>query len=292
MQQLYEVRKQYGGVFVTAFEDGLTVPWKPLSMGDYLKYTADQQRQLIPPGQLEDEIFTKYVQDESLVRQISFLKAGIVTTVTSNIWQFSGPSGIEEFNNDIETSRQLLFADGTNIFHQLTQIISMAFPYKPEEIYEMEYETFLFRLVQSEKKLLDMGLFLKEPISIYKQEDVQNKPSKLGRIKENHKIDAKKIWEDQQKQKKEAKPLISNLASTLDPEELTKEDKLSPDDVKTEEKWWTDSPVLEAPQKHNIDFEKAELENLYVVREDRVNLINDARVIYKDLLEKLAQRTK
>jgi len=280
MQQLFEVRKEHGGVYVTVFEDGLLVPWKPLSLGDYIKYTQDSNRGLIPHAQLEDEIFVKCVQDDSVLRQMSFMKAGIIATVVSNIWQFSGPTGVNEFNDDLEAARHILLTDGVRALHELVQIITIAFPYKPEEVYEMPYETFLFRLAQSEKKLLELGLFLKEPISLQVPED-KDKRRKLGKIEQPKKpvIDAKRLWDQQQ---------AKSPAQEKQP-------------VKTEEKWWKTSPVLEATKEHGIDFttEAAEQEVFGLTGHekadadiDRASLVDDAQWIYADLLKELANRKK
>jgi hypothetical protein len=284
MKQLYEIRKSYGGVYVTAFDDGFLVPWKPLSIGDFLKYSQDRQRGIIPVVCLEDEIFLKCVQDESILRQMPFLKAGIVTTVVINIWQFSGPSGIEEFTNDLNTARYLLDSPDVRILHELVQLISIAFPYKPEEIYEMDYQKFLFRVAQSEKKLLQMGIFLKEPITV-QTEIKKPKKSKLGTIEQPRpSLDAKKLWDEQ------------HTPQTDTPK------KVSMEDVKmTGDKWWSKSPVLEAPNKHNIDFktEAAEQHTFGLSGHEKADIhietakmIEDAKWIYKDLLSDLAKRKK
>jgi hypothetical protein len=283
MQQLYEIRKSHGGVFLTAFDDGMLVPWMPLSIEDYIKYSQDKTRGFIPVSQLEDEIFTKCVKDQALIRQMPYLKAGVVSTVVINIWQFSGPTGVHEFNQDLEIARQMMRADGARLLHELVQIISIAFPYKPEEIYAMDYQTFLFRLAQSERKLLQLGLFLQEPISL-QEENESKKNKKLGKIKQpssEHQLDAKKLWEAQQQpqQPPVARVKIDDVQSTGD-------------------KWWTKSPVLEAPNKHNIDFQaEAAIQGSFATGHEKADIhietakmVKDAQWIYADLLTNLSNR--
>lgn len=290
MNQLYEVRKAHGDTFVTVFNDGLLVPWKTLSIGDYIKYSKDKNRGAVPSSHLEDEIFKKCVLDDSIIRQFEYLNAGIVSTVVINIWQFSGPTGVSEFNNDLQVARQMMDAPDVRALHELVQVISIAFPYKPEEIYEMDYQTFLFRLAQSERKLIQMGIYLKEPISLQPaEEEKPQKRNKLGKItqpdeQERPKVDVRKLWEEQQSPKKPPPP------------------KLKPDEVKTTgEKWWKKSPVLEAPNRKNIDFASEAAEDYHLaltghekadIHIEAAKMVEDAQWIYADLIKELNNRKK
>ena len=278
MQKLFEVRKKHGSIFVTIFSDDIVIPWKPLTVEEYIKYQLDQSRRLISIAQLEDEIFRKCVQDESLIRQMPFLKAGIISTVVSNIWQQSGPSGIDSFNKDLDTARYLLQLDGIKILHQLVQIVSTAFPYKPEEIYAMDYETLLFRTVQAEEKLIQLG-HMKEPLQLEVIKQEEKETTKDPSTEKKPIVDAKKLWELQQKDKQP-------------------KGKITP---RSSKKWWKKSPVIEAQKTHNIDFniEKKELDIFGVSSHDKTDLhinrakmIEDAKVIYKDLLEELSKKPK
>jgi len=301
MRLLHEVREEYGGVYVTCFDDGLLVPWQPLSMGDYIKYTQDYNRRVFVPSRLEDEIFRKCVVDDSLVRQLSFLKAGIITTVVLNIWQYSGPSGISSFNQDLEVARSMLNADGVRALHDLVQVITMAFPYKPEEVYDMEYETFLLRLAQSEKKLLELGA-IKEPI-VMQDVNQEKGPSPLEQFIQGEaevkkpKIDAKKLWDRQQ-----------GLDSSDDPgrqlwdkhqqQAAHAPPKRQPVQVHSK-KWWSESPVLEAETQHKIDFktEATEMQVLGATSHEKVDahidramMVKDTAWIYQDLINTLNKR--
>ena len=92
-----EIRRSYGDVYITVFPDGLTVPWKPLSVGDFMRYDQQFIRMLVPTGCLENEIFALAVQDRFLIDQIDNLPAGVVTVVANHIWQFSGPFTPDRF---------------------------------------------------------------------------------------------------------------------------------------------------------------------------------------------------
>jgi hypothetical protein len=281
MQKLFEVRKQHGSTYATVFPDGTIVPWKPLSIEDFIKYSFDQFRGLIPPVHLEDEIFKKCIIDTTYIRQMSLLKAGIVSTVVSNIWQYSGPTGIDAFNNDLNTARQMLNADGVKAIHQLVEMVTLAFPYKPEEVYQMDYETLLMRVAQAEAKLLQLGT-IKEPIQM---KDEDKKPQRGPRPSDPNqkfksRIDAKKLWEEQRGIKQQDQPIPSK---------------------DQEKKWWKKSPVLEVPPKHNIDFNTEQKEHdifalsghekadVHIARD---KMVKDAQWIYADLIKELAQKNK
>lgn len=283
MRQIYDIRKAHQGTYLTAFPDGTIIPWKPLSINDWIKYSRDYNRGVIPDSYLEDEIFRKCVLDQSFIRQLDHLAAGKITTVVTNIWQFSGPLQFDSLVNDLNTSRQLLQSEGIEVIHQLATLISTAFPYKPEEVYALDYETLLLRAMQAEQKLLLLGI-IQEPIQITKQANNQqstNAPRKP-------RVDAKKLYDEQQKKKKQPTP-----------------------PPQTKEKWWNVSPVLESENPTQIDFaierqaddltvldnhdrrEPPEIRNFIIqkkTKETRAKMVEDAKVIYKDLIAEMRNR--
>lgn len=278
--QLFPVRKRFGGTYITIFNDDLVVPWKLLSIQDYIQYDSDVKRGLIPLSHLENEIFKKCVLDDSLLRQFDSLKAGVIATVVQHIWEYSGPTGIDSFNQDIENARVSLSSDGSKVLHQCAQLISTAFPYKPEEIYGMDYPTFLLRLAQAESKLIQAGM-LKEPIRI--EQPGLTKERKGPRPSDpNNRVDAKRIWEDQQFKKDSSKK--------------------SPGQGKRgKDKWWKVSPVLESSDSHQINFreESAEQHVFGATGHEKADIhitsdkmVKDAQWIYKDLLAGLAKKKK
>jgi len=261
LQQIFSARQKHQDSYVTVFPDGLSVSWKPLPLGLYIQYDQDIKRGLIPQSRLEDEIFQRCVLDDTLVRQMPFLKAGIITTVVLNIWNHSGPTGIDAFNQDLQLARQKLNSD-SQVLHDLVGIILMAFPYKPEEVYAMDYETFLFRLAQAEGLLLKAQR-MSEPISLVLPNQQPQQPAKRA-------VDAKALWERQQRQKPRPK-----------------------------EPKYKISPVLEAPNPKRINFSKesAELEAFALSgheREDqfllREQMLKDTIPVYSELIKALHKR--
>lgn len=160
MNQLLYLRRQYGEVFVTELPSGQIVPWRPLSTGEYIHYNRLLRMGVPPPAAVEDEIFIKCVQDKVLVNSIDKLKAGIVSSIVACIISYSGPQGADELNYMLNLKR----AEINDAIHEIVGIICQAFPaYKPEEVYEMDYDTIMQRAALAESKLLRTGI-LQEPM--------------------------------------------------------------------------------------------------------------------------------
>lgn len=291
MKSVYQVRRQYGSVYATFFKD-YTVPWKPLSVEDYINYSRDSQRGVHPLAQYEDEIFTRCVLDATLVRQLDFLPAGLVSVVAQNIWEHSGPIGIDGFNKDLEEARQELHARSYSIFHQLIRIITLAFPYKPEEIYAMDYKTFLMRVVQSEDKLLQAGV-IKEPLVL---QDTSNDNAQAKKPK----VDLKRLWEFQQELQKKKQNSQSNpenkpvATATTSP---TSSASATPGGSNRTHR--RESPILEHAPSHGISFSQEGKEIDFFVptgheKTDlhirRAKMLESAKIIYKDVIDKVAQK--
>ena len=280
-----EARKKYGeGVYLTVFPHGLIVPWRPLLLKDYILYTREISHNVTNLSFLEDEIFCKTVVEQTFVRQLDFLSAGIVSTVVQNVIQHSGPNGIDAFNQDLETQRVEILEGQSAALHDLVSLITNAFPYKPEEVYAMNYETFLLRVVQAEKKLLLAGV-IKEPVQLISKDE----PKKKRRPRTE--MDAKKIKEvfDQQFTKK--KPIVEQ--PTVDKKVLDSLEKVG--------KWWKKSPILEVlpSQREKIDFrlEAAEQDAFASSGWEKVDrdilsatMISDAQKTYADVLAELDKR--
>jgi hypothetical protein len=279
-RELLQVRRLYGGVYTTTFEDGLIVPWKPLSLGEFIQYELDVRRGLVPMAQLEDEIFCKCVVSQEIVDRMGTLLAGVIATVVQNIWQYSGPTSGEAFGNDLQQARDLLFKDTSTVIHQCAQQILTAFPYRPEEVYALDYETFLKRLAQAEAKLIDMKV-LTEPIKIVPNQERDAKLADLNK-KPKPRVDAKQLWEEQR--------TIQMRGQTTQSHGKAKQPTSStpPPLVKIppgkQEKWWKTSPVLEAKHEHTIQFQ-AEAE-----RADEVILDNHERAEPKEMREYLLEQ--
>lgn len=160
MNETSKVRREFGNVYVTIFPD-MVVPWKPLSIGDFIEYSESVDRGLIPLSILDDEIFKKCVVDKTLIRQFDYLPAGIVTTTVYCILQFSGPQ--QSIDDDLSVARNLIHSPVYSQFSQLINLITMVYQYTPSQLMDMRYEEFLKILALAEEKALQLGI-LSAPI--------------------------------------------------------------------------------------------------------------------------------
>jgi hypothetical protein len=196
-KRLTEYRKKFGlGTHLTIFPDNTIVPWKVLSLGELLGFVEDLGSQRRLPCLVEDEIFKKCVKDESLCRRIDHLKAGVVSTVADHILTVSKPVfTASDFDERIEQER-IKLQQNNQILHEFVKYISIAFPYKPEEIYAMTFDDFCKTLILAESKLLYLGI-IKEPFTIIDEKDEGK------RVRSRRKVDPKEVWEKQHGVEKE-----------------------------------------------------------------------------------------
>lgn len=192
MKDLVQLRKIYGSVYLTTLPNGTKIPWKPLSIQEFLEYESLRELNTYPIGCIEDEIFCKCVLDTTLVESIDQLKAGIVSTVVAGIMAHSGPSSVEDLTIFLNFNRIAM----QGVIHKLVRTICLAFPsYKPEELYAMDYATFMQRLALAEEKLLDTGLIPERMVFenvVQKQQPVRQRP----------RVDSKELFERQQKKER------------------------------------------------------------------------------------------
>jgi len=293
------IRGRYGPCYVTLTPDGVYIPWTPLPIGDYLSYSWDMQKGVIALAQLEDEIFDKCVLDKAMVRQRDLLDAGVVALVVQHIWEASGFSSAEEFNQRLGETRYRLFGTGAAAVYKLIEIITIAFPYKPEEVLAMPYDVFMERLAQAESKLVALGM-RQEPIELIPPGEEE------GRQQERTvpKVDAKKAWEalhintDELPTKRVPVSGTDMTAPAVDSVLNYVASKRGLRSVN--EKWWDVSPILEVPEDKRytpgVD-DVPELMFAAVDNHDRANLdilryqmVEDAKVIYADVIEELEKR--
>lgn len=160
--ELYALRTKYGEVYVTVFPDGTKVPWKQLSLQDFLHYSNKFSSGRFPVSHIEDEIFRKCCVDQTLLANLDLLDAGLITTVVTQIMEVSGPSSIEDLRFDLNVARSQV----QDFISDAIGLICQTFPgYTPETLYNMDYQTFMKRLALAERRLLSIG-FLQQPISI------------------------------------------------------------------------------------------------------------------------------
>lgn len=287
LQALGEIRKQYGSVFLTIIPDGPVVPWQPLPLGSYIDYAGVSVDGTMP-APIEDEIFSQCVADKTLVRQLDYLPAGLISTVVQNILNHSGPVGIDAFNQDLEDTRAAVNGGSFAVIYEMIDTILKVFPsYTPEDVLAMDYKTFLNRLILSERRLLQTGL-IKEPIQIL-HKDAQPK-------KKKPKVDLKKLFDIQQQDKQakvqqRQKPVI----------------KPDLDELEGTDKWWDVSPILEAPEinreKISFNADNEELDATWSTQWEKINrftdpeiqkkreqMIKEAQIHYKPTLDALQKR--
>lgn len=187
-QQLQKLRRRFGiGTRVTIFPDNLIVPWRVLSLKELLYFVEELGTQRRVPCLIEDEVFLKCVLDDSLCRRIDQLKAGVVTSVADQILTSSKPVySAEDFTKRLEQERQRLQVNNA-ILHEFVKYISIAFPYKPEEIYSMTFDEFCRTLILAESKLFYLGI-IKEPFTVVSEE---------GQEEKGPRPDLKDVWERQ-----------------------------------------------------------------------------------------------
>lgn len=187
MIELLQFRERYGDVYVLILPSGQKIPCQPLSVGDYLKYDSLFREGRIPSSYLENEIFQKCVLDKSFTGQINHLRAGIVTTVASLVMQISAPTDLAGIDQALAISRHK--ANAT--LHDLVAYVCQAFPaYKPEDLYDMPFDTFMLRVGMAERKLLNTGI-THEPLSLIDYSKQKQGPAK-SRIKQPQQQDPRK----------------------------------------------------------------------------------------------------
>lgn len=209
MDDLLELRKVHGNVFVSRLPNGQDVPWRPLSIQEYIEYDKLLRLGVYPPAYIEDEVFRKCVLSQVLVDNIENLRAGLVRAVALDILVYSGPSTIDELNMFLNMNRN----ESGQVMHQLVSVVCQAFPaYKPEDVYGMNYETFGLRVAQAEEKLLRTGM-LTEPLSFNAPDGApkQQQPVKQP-IPEPPKENLRNQWKAQQAQ--EAKKVAPPVPAT------------------------------------------------------------------------------
>lgn len=134
---------------------------------------------------LEDEIFKLCVVNKFYVDTIDELSAGIVSIVVGHIMANSGPARVEDFNAALNVARITI----QHPIHNAVDTICRAFSsYKPEDVYLMNYETFMLRLAMAEHRLMQIGI-LKEPIELISNTEQASTPSPVPKKK----VDATEI---------------------------------------------------------------------------------------------------
>lgn len=284
MKKLISLRKLYGGFFAIEFDNGIVVPWRVLTLSEYLRYSEEYYRNLYPPSVLEDEIFRLCVKDKTILDQMDFLPAGIISSVVTSIWQYSCPQSVEQLSQDLDSARSLIMDERFKSLHDMVQLVFTAFPsYKLEELYDMEYGLLMKRFALAEKKLLEGG-FLVEPV-VFKVTKTEEEPNKRSAVIE----EAHKRWLIQE----------GLLAEDEKKTEAPKKEERKNPFWKARGKTDCDSPILKA-RKNFLTSEGMKKErykqeetisghDLIELPLARHEMIKSAQIIYADVLEALAK---
>lgn len=204
-----DLRERYGSVYITETTDGQIIPWKPLSIGEWLQFREAFASGFYASSVLETEIFKKCVTDQLVVKTIDKQKVGTITTVVAQILFQSGPQNTNEFNAHLDHCRGI----AQQPVHQIVSIICQVFAaYKPEEVYALDYETLMLRLAQAEERLFKMGLKT-EPFRLLdnnEEQEVQPKkrydPNKLKEAFDNTRAPDQSVRSNKSKQLDQIKP--------------------------------------------------------------------------------------
>jgi len=159
-EQVVAYRRKFGNNWLTSFED-LEIPWRQLTLQEFLDYTDLFNSGLYTEVEVEDEIFSAAVLDPIYVENIDILPAGTISVVVSQILQVSGPDTIEAINRDLNIARQ----EVGNFLSSLIPLICIVFPaYKPEDLFKLSYQELLKRAAMAEPRLLALRI-INEPFS-------------------------------------------------------------------------------------------------------------------------------
>lgn len=303
------LRELHSEVYVTSFPDGTDVPWKPLSYGDFVRFSVAFQSGEELPAKLEDDVFRVAVLNKTLVEYIDTLPAGVVSTVVTHIMDVSGPNSIDDFNQKLEDNR----AKSESPLHMIVTVICRAFPaYTPEAIYSLDYETVMLRLAQAERLLLEAQI-IAEPIVLYREGQAPQQKTKEAPP------EVRRAWEQSMKLKenkfRDLNPPGNTPPVVSKPTVIEKPNKKAPPgspppviakkkgelDMGVMPEGWdmSKSPALQ--KRANIDIKKEnkatkeassgamsgwDLIDEPLIRQQHVE---DAKIIYKDLLAKLAR---
>lgn len=225
-----DLRERFGSCFVTETPDGQLIPWKPLSIGEWLEYKDLLVGSLVPNAVIEDEIFRRCVVDPVLVKNISKLKAGTVSFVVRSILDYSGPSSPEEFNYVLDLNRNSI---SSNPMHEMVSWICIAFPaYTPDDIYALDYNVFMERLAHAETNLFRMGI-LSDPIRLVPAPDSEGSvpvPPTPPPSPAKPKIDPAKLkeaWDEINTRTQQPSQTVITEADTLEHNEIYTGDEVA-----------------------------------------------------------------
>lgn len=186
---LFLLREQHGSLFASIFSEDRKIPWRPLTIEEFLDVQVRFMHGAYPHAVIEDEIFRKCVLNQVYIDNMEKLPAGTVSAVAQAILAHSGPSHLQDIQQRLDFCRR----EVSSIVHDMASLITQGFPaYTLEQVYSMDYETFMLRVAQAERKLLQAGI-LRQPISF--TENGQPIPSEAQNLPPPEELE--RLWRQQ-----------------------------------------------------------------------------------------------
>jgi hypothetical protein len=159
-EKIVAYRKKYGDNWITIFPDGLEIPWRQLTLQEFLDYTDLLNSGRYTEIEIEDEVFCKCVLQELFIENIDILPTGTIAAVVAQILQCSGPQTIDQINQDLAVARE----QTSDFMSHIATLICSVFPaYKPEDLFAMKYSDFMKRAAMAEARLMELGI-RREPL--------------------------------------------------------------------------------------------------------------------------------
>lgn len=155
-------RKRYGDNWLTIFPSGLEIPWRKLTLQEFIQFEKLFRSGKYSAVEVEDFIFSAAVLERLYIDNIDILPSGIVSTVAAQIFQCSGPFSPQAINQDLDVARNQV----QDFISGCIPVICSVFPaYKPEDLLALDYLVFMERLAMAESRLLQIGV-LKTPLQV------------------------------------------------------------------------------------------------------------------------------
>lgn len=182
---MIDFREEHGPCYITEIGE-YQIPWRALTLQEFLFFREELSAENIPLAVLENEIFKLCVFEKTLVENVQTLSAGIVTTVVQEIYFYSGPEDIEALNRDLYQARNKV---NENVLLLYASVIAQVFPgYTIQSCLDLPYPTFMEVFALAELRLIALGMMenYNEPRLESQQENVRRGPRRRTINNENN----------------------------------------------------------------------------------------------------------
>lgn len=210
-------RKRYGDNWLTAFPNSLEIPWRQLTLQEFLDYDDLFRSNKYTSAEIEDEIFRLAVLEPLYTENLDILPAGVISTVAAQILNISGAQDPEQISRDLDIARN----QTQDFISSAVVLICSVFPaYTPEDVYSLTYPVFMQRLALAERRLLELGV-IKEPLTVLSASN-QSVPQELPSQRKRRELLEAKRQQIESKLKN-----LNNGTTTTMPEGVITKDKMS-----------------------------------------------------------------